>query len=51
MQILHYIFRPLPFDAHSALALFTSIRKYILLFIIYVISYLKVNLDYIHFVE
>ena len=33
MQIFTYIFRPLPFDAHSALALFTSIENTILLFL------------------
>ena len=31
MQIFTYVFRPLPFDAHSALALFTSIENTILL--------------------
>ena len=31
MQMFTYIFRPLPFDAHSALALFTSIENTILL--------------------
>ena len=31
MQLFTYIFRPLPFDAHSALALFTSIENTILL--------------------
>lgn len=30
MQMFTYIFRPLPFDAHSALALFTSIENSIL---------------------
>ncbi|MDM1330999.1 hypothetical protein [Acinetobacter indicus] len=33
MQMFTYIFRPLPFDAHSALALFTSIENTILLII------------------
>ena len=31
MQMFTYVFRPLPFDAHSALALFTSIENTILL--------------------
>lgn len=31
MQMFTYLFRPLPFDAHSALALFTSIENTILL--------------------
>lgn len=45
MQIFTYIFRPLPFDAHSALALFTSIENTILLFLfIYILFKSKFRL-------
>lgn len=46
VQIFTYIFRPLPFDAHSALALFTSVENSILLILfIYILfkSRFKVN--------
>lgn len=33
LQMFTYIFRPLPFEAHSALALFTSIENTIMLFL------------------
>lgn len=33
MQIFTYVFRPLPFEAHSVMALFTSIENIILLFL------------------
>jgi len=39
MQMFTYIFRPLPFDAHSALALFTSIENTIFLFLFLYILY------------
>jgi len=45
MQIFTYIFRPLPFDAHSTLALFTSIENTILLFLfIYILFISKFRL-------
>lgn len=39
MQMFTYIFRPLPFDAHSVLALFTSFENTILLFLFIYIIY------------
>lgn len=39
MQMFTYIFRPLPFDAHNALSLFTSIENTILLFLFCFILY------------
>lgn len=39
MQMFTYIFRPLPFEAHSALTLFTSIENIILLFLFLYIIY------------
>ncbi|MCX0346045.1 hypothetical protein NVV27_09935 [Acinetobacter radioresistens] len=45
MQIFTYIFRPLPFEAHSTLALFTSIENTILLFLfIYILFISKFRL-------
>ncbi|WP_298142930.1 hypothetical protein [uncultured Acinetobacter sp.] len=50
VQIFTYVFRPLPFDAHSALALFTSIENTILLILfLYVLFKNKFRLNY--FVE
>ena len=39
MQMFTYIFRPLPFDAHNALSLFTSIENTILFFLFCFILY------------
>ncbi|MEQ1388958.1 hypothetical protein ABLT88_05520 [Acinetobacter radioresistens] len=45
MQMFTYIFRPLPFDAHSTLALFTSIENTILLILfLYILFKLKFRL-------
>lgn len=50
VQMFTYVFRPLPFDAHSALALFTSIENTILLILfLYVLFKNKFRLNY--FVE
>ncbi|MFN4152985.1 MAG: hypothetical protein ACK4IX_18720, partial [Candidatus Sericytochromatia bacterium] len=50
VQIFTYVFRPLPFDAHSVLALFTSIENTILLILfLYVLFKNKFRLNY--FVE
>lgn len=50
VQMFTYIFRPLPFDAHSALALFTSIENTILLILfLYVLFKNKFRLHF--FVE
>lgn len=47
MQLFTYIFRPLPFDAHSALALFTSIENTLLLILfLYVLFKNKFRLHY-----
>lgn len=46
MQIFTYVFRPLPFDAHSPLALLTSIENVILLFLfIYILFKNKFRLN------
>ena len=39
MQMFTYVFRPLPFDANSVLALFTSFENTILLFLFIYIIY------------
>lgn len=39
MQMFTYVFRPLPFDAHSALALFTSIENTILLILFFYVLF------------
>lgn len=45
MQVFTYIFRPLPFEAHSAVALVTSLENTILLFLfIYILFKSKFNL-------
>ncbi|WP_168409095.1 glycosyltransferase family 39 protein [Acinetobacter indicus] len=47
VQMFTYVFRPLPFDAHSALALFTSIENTILLILfLYVLFKNKFRLNY-----
>lgn len=47
MQLFTYIFRPLPFDAHSALALFTSIENTLLLILfLYILFKNKFRLHY-----
>jgi len=47
VQVFTYIFRPLPFDANSALALFTSIENTILLILfLYVLFKNKFRLNY-----
>ncbi|WP_180052949.1 MULTISPECIES: hypothetical protein [unclassified Acinetobacter] len=47
VQIFTYVFRPLPFDAHSALALFTSIENTILLILfLYILFKNKFKLNY-----
>lgn len=47
MQMFTYIFRPLPFDAHNSLALFTSFENIIILFLfIYIIFKIKFNFKY-----
>jgi hypothetical protein len=50
MQLFTYIFRPLPFDAHSALALFTSIENTLLL-ILFLYVLFKNNFRLYSFVE
>ena len=47
VQVFTYVFRPLPFDAHSTLALFTSIENTILLILfLYVLFKNKFRLNY-----
>lgn len=47
VQIFTYIFRPLPFDAHSALALFTSVENSILLILfIYILFKNRFKVNY-----
>ncbi|WP_227514278.1 hypothetical protein [Psychrobacter urativorans] len=44
MQMFTYVFRPLPFEAHSAVALFSSIENTIILFLfIYIVYKSKFN--------
>ncbi|EET81500.1 hypothetical protein ACIRA0001_0532 [Acinetobacter radioresistens SK82] len=50
VQIFTYVFRPLPFDAHSALALFTSIENTILL-ILFLYVLFKNNFRLNYFIE
>ena len=50
MQMFTYVFRPLPFEAHSAVALFSSIENTVILFLfIYIIYKSKFNFrSFIH---